>query len=422
MEAMRAEVSESIATSIQLEKSNQELEDDRRNLALRLDESFGRIDLLERTVVNLKRQGGGGGAEEAEYCAQLESTVRQMQDRYEALKAKYVKQGNRTRELQAKLLHLAREQRRGEPGDARRLGVPAEVADALRSAGRDAGMGEAAGAGAPADVEPAESIEQVPTDVLERIEVLQDTRRRLYTAPSSQNRRPLPPEIPVPAAVLEAQRLSDEHRTALQSAPSSQLLKCIRHMDSWHEGDAEEQVVLQRPVTAPPKRDVDPRAAPPPPPAAGGGRPPQGGVVFVPDKPRRNNYLEKGGADGRGRPARAGGGGRVFVQKVRPGGRRPASAYAPGKARAGAGAKRARRPASASHEGPKADLRVVPHAGAAGRLHRVTVPHTPQFAQLVDCDHRRGCPCHSKKPVSASRSRVDIASRSTDGKVSRPWK
>lgn len=453
MKAMRAEVSETIATSIELERTNQELEDDRRNLALRLDESFGRIDLLERTVVNLKRQSAAGGGNEAEYRTQLEATIRQMQDRFEVLKAKYVKQGKRTRELQVKLLHLARQQKHGHPdeeGDGEapdshtyKHELPVQVADALRSAGRDAGMDEEEGvsddARGPAEA-PMQSIEQVPTDVLERIEVLQDTRRLLYTAPSSQNRRPLPPEIPVPAEVLEAQRLSDEHRTALQSAPSSQLLRCIRHMDSWHEGDSD-QVVL-RPESAPSKRDTGSPRAPTASnaPFSSGSR--LKGTVFMPE-PRRNNYFHNGsddvaeGVDGGRRTSRPREGrekrsGSSRPQKVRLSNRRPASAYAAGNAnrvRVAAGAKKARRPASASHarmtaSGRSAALKLITSTATPQELedsHQITVPLTPQFAEVLGCDQRRGCPCHSKKPISASRARSDVA-KSTDGKSLKPWK
>ena len=159
--------------------------------------------------------------DDGSYKAEMEAQMTLMRERFDMLKTKYVKQSKKTRELQVRMLQLTQTQQNNERSHSgHAVDVPSErgtVAidserniDATRVASSEMNNVQARQL-----VNHTDNIERVPNEVLERIESLQDTRRRLYTAPSSQNRRPLPPEIPVPAEVLEAQRLTDEHRTEL---------------------------------------------------------------------------------------------------------------------------------------------------------------------------------------------------------------
>ena len=495
MDAMRMELAESITTNIELEKRNQALEDDRRDLSLRLDESFGRISLLEKTVVSLKTAGAQNAADES-YVAETQAQMQDMYQRFELLKAKYLKQSKKMRELQVKMLHVSQNGARAMTTPAGKVAndesmypatqqaVPAAaVADVMTQAARDVGMHEMrhdevsasdrvvfVGDSRPRPDHPRHDesggdIERVPTDVLERMEALQDTRRRLYTAPSSQNRRPLPPEIPVPAEVLEAQRLTDEHRTALQSAPSSQLLKCIKHMDSWHEGLSDEQQQEQqrstRPTTAPPMcdnqssmRQLQDKSNP------GASRP---GKVFVPET-RRNTYFEESSTE-RGSEIQQRGGGqrnqgveaqpqsarvapRTSSASVQPRQKKKTTGYGqknqlvqrqrPSTALAGSsrkatgiaqGSRKAmKRPASAragSRTHASMDLQLVSHPLAAAvdsrrRSHHVTVPLTPNFAEIPKCEHRRTCACETEVASSGMR-RIGTAGTGNE-RIVKPWK
>ena len=437
MDAMRMELSERITKNIELEKKNQKLEQEKVEISTQLNDSIVRINILEKAVTSLQATGAQRDIDNT-YRSEMEAQMIAMQERFDTLKSKYLKQSKKTRELQVRMLQLTQNNEEShsiQSGDA----IIEPCTQGAKQTDGNRGIVAVTSNSEPIDIQSQqlestlENIERVPNEVLERIESLQDTRRRLYTAPSSQNRRPLPPEIPVPAEVLEAQRLTDEHRTELQSAPSSQLLKLIKHIDSWHDNLSDDhQVAVERPATAPFNRRREQMEAPA-----------QEetvidksiGSVFVPNVKRNNfvgqkekerQYLGSAGADrlhlGQMRQKRMAGQRVRFTSNSQ---LRPSSARLD-TARSTKNSIKKKRPGSA----PLAkklldtkDLKLIVHPDStvdSGLLQNVTIPLTPHFTEIADCDHRRSCACKSTS-LADKRNKIESLKFEKE-RILKPWK
>ena len=105
MDAMRMELSERITKNIELEKKNQKLEQEKVEISTQLNDSIVRINILEKAVTSLQATGAQRDIDNT-YRSEMEAQMIAMQERFDTLKSKYLKQSKKTRELQVRMLQL----------------------------------------------------------------------------------------------------------------------------------------------------------------------------------------------------------------------------------------------------------------------------------------------------------------------------